>query len=74
MVLQLLHVPSWQLRLATETAGEIVGAMAWASSKRVYAVLKKIKENVHPSELLKVAQQTAVFRTDRKCIEPNCRE
>jgi hypothetical protein len=46
LALRLSHVPPWQLALATEPAGEIVRALAWAGPQRVHAVLKHIEEKV----------------------------
>jgi hypothetical protein len=61
LALRLSHVPPWQLALATEPAGEIVRALAWAGPQRVHAVLKHIEEKVPRSEVLKVALQSPRF-------------
>jgi len=75
LVLHLLHVPSWQLVLATEPAGEIVRALSWAGPQGVYAVLKEIETKVPRTGLQKVAQQKPPLSgLNRECIEPNCRE
>ncbi len=61
LLLHLSHVPSWQLALATEPAGEIVRALAWAGPLRVHAVLKEIEVKVPRSELKRVALQSPRF-------------
>jgi hypothetical protein len=61
LALRLSHVPPWQLALATEPAGEIVRALAWAGPQRVHAVLKHIDEKVPRSKVLKVALQSPRF-------------
>ncbi len=60
-VIQLEHVPSWQLAFANEPAGEIVRALAWAGPERVQSVLAEIGGKVPKSELQKVAQQVSRF-------------
>ena len=60
-VIQLEHVPSWQLAFAKEPAGEIVRALAWAGSERVQAVLQEIEGKVPKSEIQKLAQQVSRF-------------
>jgi hypothetical protein len=61
LVLHLAHVPSWQLALAKEPAGEIVRALAWAGLERVQTVLKEIEGKVPRSDIVKVAQQVSRF-------------
>jgi hypothetical protein len=61
LVIQLEHVPSWQLAFANEPAGEIVRALAWAGPERVQSVLAEIGDKVPKSELQKVAQQVSRF-------------
>ena len=61
LVIQLVHVPSWQLAFAKERAGEIVRALAWAGPERVQAVLKDIEGKVPRTEIQKVAQQISRF-------------
>ena len=56
---ELKHVPPWKLALASEPAGEIVRALAWAGPKRVQLVLGEIQMKVPRTEILKVAQQIA---------------
>jgi len=60
-VVHLQHVPSWQLTLAKEPAGEIVRALAWAGPERVQEVLKEIDAKVHRSELQKINQHISLF-------------
>ena len=61
LLLHLPHVPTWQLALAQEPAGEIVRALALAGPAKVRAVLKQIEEKVPRSELLKVALKMQRF-------------
>ncbi len=61
LVIQLEHVPSWQLAFAKEPAGEIVRALAWAGPERVQSVLSEIDGKVPRSELQKVIQQVSRF-------------
>jgi hypothetical protein len=61
LVLHLVHVPSWQLALAKEPAGEIVRALAWAGPDRVHTVLKEIEGKVPRTEIQKVAEQAYRF-------------
>lgn len=61
LVIQLEHVPSWQLAFAKEPAGEIVRALAWAGPERVQSVLAEIGGKVPKSELQKVVQQVSRF-------------
>jgi hypothetical protein len=61
LAIHLLHVPPWQLVLATETAGEFVRALAWAGPRRIHSVLKQIEGKIPRSELLKVAPQIPRF-------------
>jgi hypothetical protein len=63
LVIQLVHVPSWQLAFAKENAGEIVRALAWAGPERVNAVLKEIEGKVPRTEIQKVSQQVSRFPT-----------
>ncbi len=60
-VVHLQHVPSWQLALAREPAGEIVRALAWAGPERVHEVLREIDGKVPRSELQKVNQHISLF-------------
>ena len=60
-VVHLQHVPSWQLALAKEPAGEIVRALAWAGPERAQEVLKEIGGKVPPSELQKINQHISLF-------------
>jgi hypothetical protein len=60
-VVHLQHVPSWQLTLAKEPAGEIVRALAWAGPERVQEVLKEIDGKVPRSELQKINQHISLF-------------
>lgn len=57
LVLHLERVPSWQLVLAKEPAGEIVRVLAWAGPEHVHSALEKVAEKVPRSEMVKVAQQ-----------------
>jgi len=61
LVIQLEHVPSWQLAFAKENAGEIVRALAWAGPERVHSVLQEIEARVPKAEIQKVAQQVSRF-------------
>src|ERR1035441_5711649 len=61
LVIQLEHVPSWQLAFAKEPAGEIVRALAWAGPERVQSVLQEIEGKVPRAEIQKVAQQVSRF-------------
>lgn len=60
-VVDLQHVPSWQLTLAKEPAGEIVRALAWAGRERVQKVLKEIDGKVPRSELQRISQHISLF-------------
>lgn len=60
-VVHLQHVPSWQLTLAKEPAGEIVRALAWAGPERAQEVLKEIDGKVPRSELQKINQHISLF-------------
>jgi Family of unknown function (DUF6088) len=60
-VVHLQHVPSWQLTLAKEPAGEIVRALAWAGPERVQEVLKEIDGRVPRSELQKINRHISLF-------------
>ena len=62
LVIQLEHVPSWQLAFAKEPAGEIVRALAWAGPERVQSVVEQIGGKVPKSELQEVAQQVSRFQ------------
>lgn len=61
LVIQLEHVPSWQLAFAKEPTGEIVRALAWAGPERVQSVLEEIEGKVPRAEIQKVAQQVSRF-------------
>lgn len=61
LVIQLVHVPSWQLAFAKERAGEIVRALAWAGPESVHAVLRELEAKVPRTEIQKVAQQVSRF-------------
>ena len=61
LVLHLERVPSWQLVLSKEPAGEIVRALAWAGPERVHTVLKEIEGKVPRTDVIKVAQQALRF-------------
>jgi hypothetical protein len=61
LVIQLEHVPSWQLAFAKEPAGEIVRALAWAGPERVQSALEEVEGKVPRSEIRKVAQQVSRF-------------
>jgi hypothetical protein len=61
LVLHLEHVPTWQLTLAKEPAGEIVRALVWAGPERVLTVLKELEGKIPRTEILKVAQQVSRF-------------
>jgi hypothetical protein len=60
-VIELQHVPPWQLAFANEPAGEIVRALAWAGPERVQEVLKEIDGKVPRSELQKINQHISLF-------------
>jgi Family of unknown function (DUF6088) len=60
-IVELQHVPSWQLTLAKEPAGEIVRALAWAGPERVHEVLKEIESKVPRSEIKKINQHISLF-------------
>jgi hypothetical protein len=62
LVIQLEHVPSWQLAFAKEPAGEIVRALAWAGPERVQSVLAQIGGKAPKSELQKVAHPLCWWR------------
>jgi hypothetical protein len=61
LVLHLAHVPSWQLVLAEEPAGEIVRALAWAGPERVHTVLKQIELKVPRADMAKLVRQVSRF-------------
>jgi hypothetical protein len=44
LVLHLERVPSWQLVLAKEPAGEIVRVLAWAGPEHVHSALEKSRK------------------------------
>jgi hypothetical protein len=60
-VIELQHVPSWQLAFAKEPAGEIVRALAWAGPERVQEVLKEIEGKVPRSDLQKINEHISLF-------------
>jgi hypothetical protein len=60
-VIELQHVPSWQLAFAKEPVGEIVRAFVWAGSDRVDEVLKKIESKVPQSDLQKIKEHISLF-------------
>lgn len=60
-VVHLQHVPSWQLTLAKEPAGEIVRTLAWAGPERVQEILKEMDGKVPRSELQKINQHISLF-------------
>ena len=60
-VVQLQHVPSWQLAFAKEPAGEILRALAWAGPERIQSVLAQIVGKVPKSEVQKLAQEATRF-------------
>ncbi len=61
LVIQLVHVPSWQLACAKERTGEIVRMLAWAGPESVHAVLWEIEAKVPRAEIQKIAQQASRF-------------
>ena len=58
---QLEHVPSWQLALAREPAGEIIRTLAWAGPEKVHTTLSEIKAKVPATTLQQVARQVSRF-------------
>jgi Family of unknown function (DUF6088) len=60
-VIELQHVPPWQLALAKEPAGEIVRALAWAGPERVHEVLKEVESKVPRSDLQRVNEHISLF-------------
>lgn len=60
-VMQLQHVPSWQLAFAMEPAGEIIRAFVWAGPERVDEVLEKIERKVPRSDLQKIKEHISLF-------------
>jgi hypothetical protein len=60
-VVHLQHVPSWQLMLAKEPAGEIVRALVWAGPERARKVLKELEGKVPRSELQKINRHISLF-------------
>lgn len=60
-VIQFQHVPSWQLTLAKEPAGEIIRVLAWAGPEHAQGVLKEIDGKVPSSALQKVNQHISSF-------------
>jgi len=61
LVIQLEHVPFWQLAFAKEPAGEIVRALAWAGPERVESVLEEIRRKAPTSDIQKLTQQVSRF-------------
>jgi hypothetical protein len=60
-IIELQHVPSWQLTFAKEPAGEIVRAFVWAGPERVDEILKKIERKVPRSDLQKIKEHISIF-------------
>jgi hypothetical protein len=60
-VIELQHVPSWQLAFAKEPAGEIVRAFVWGGPERVDEVLNKIERKVPRSDLQKIKEHISLF-------------
>jgi hypothetical protein len=58
LVIQLQHVPNWQLVLWNEPEGELVRALAWAGPTEVSKVLRQLTEKV-PVEAIHVLQKHA---------------
>jgi hypothetical protein len=58
LVIQLQHVPNWQLVLWNEPEGELVRALAWAGPSEVSKVLRQLTEKV-PKEAIRRLQKHA---------------
>jgi hypothetical protein len=58
LVIQLQHVPGWQLVLWNEPEGELVRALAWAGPTEVSNVLRQLIEKV-PADAIRVLQKNA---------------
>ena len=58
LVIQLQHVPDWQLVLWNEPEGELVRALAWAGPSEVSKVLRQLTEKV-PKEAIRRLQKYA---------------
>jgi len=58
LVIQLQHVPNWQLVLWNEPEGELVRALAWAGPTEVSKVLRQLIEKV-PEEAIRQLQKHA---------------
>jgi hypothetical protein len=58
LVIQLQHVPDWQLVLWNEPEGELVRALAWAGPSEVSKVLRQLTEKV-PKEAIRRLQKHA---------------
>jgi EAL domain-containing protein (putative c-di-GMP-specific phosphodiesterase class I) len=57
-LIQLQHVPDWQLVLWNEPEGELVRALAWAGHSEVSKVLRQLTEKV-PKEAIRRLQKHA---------------
>lgn len=60
-VMQLQHVPSWQLAFANERVGECVRALAWAGPERVDEVLAQLEAKIPQTDLKKLLQRVSLF-------------
>ncbi len=58
LVIQIQHVPDWQLVLWNEPEGELVRALAWAGPTEVSKVLRQLIEKV-PEEAIRRLQKHA---------------
>jgi hypothetical protein len=58
LVIQLQHVPNWQLVLWNEPEGELVRALAWAGPIEVNKVLRQLIDKV-PMQAIRVLQKHA---------------
>jgi hypothetical protein len=58
LVIQLQHVPGWQLVLWNEPEGELVRALAWAGPTAGIKVLRQLIEKV-PEEAIRQLQKHA---------------
>jgi hypothetical protein len=58
LVIQLQHVPDWQLVLWNEPEGELVSALTWAGPSEVSKVLRQLAEKV-PEEAIRRLQKHA---------------